>query len=123
MDGVLSVLATTARFDATISADIDHGVLDHEKLSIHAEWFLRSLQGGEFRVIDPPGFDRDSAETLAMRVAQLYDRAHGFSSGDSIARDRVDEWLSDPGRNPRTLIRSVVDALDRLRPLRLVCEE
>jgi hypothetical protein len=67
-------------------------------------------------VVAPPSIDIANARELAKRIRQLYEQAHGFRGPQSPGA-LIDAWSRDPRRNPRTLIRLIVDELDRIRPL------
>lgn len=117
MDHVWCIFAVTARFDRAVDWDLPR-VLSDDGLSKDARWFLSSWEKGDLHVLDPPEVDQAAARSLAEKVQQLYERAHGFRpQNPARLRERVDDWVTDPGRNPRTLIRSLVAHLDQERPL------
>jgi hypothetical protein len=118
MDHVWCIFAVTARFDATIDRDLAAGILGHPDLSAEARRFLGSLGDGHVDGASPPTVDRKGASELASRILELYRQAHAFRVADSWRlAPLVESWSRDPRRNPRTLIRAVVDQLDRLRPV------
>ena len=123
MDHVWCIFAVTGRFDHVLGWDLP-GVLSDYRLSMDARWFLRKWENGELDVVEPPAVDRQTAEIVAGKIAALYARAHAFRVDDSVAlRARIGDWLVDPGANPRTLIRLLIDYLDRARPLSLGSRE
>jgi hypothetical protein len=118
MDHVWCIFAVTARFDATTRRDLDAGILAHPSLSSEGSHFLRSLHDDHLDTASPPTVDRRSASQLANRIMELYRDAHALRTADGVNLvPIVDSWSRDPRRNARTLIRAVVDQLDRLRPV------
>jgi hypothetical protein len=118
MPNVWCVFTVTARFDAVIRADLDAGITSNAPLSGEAKRFLRSFDDGRFDSVSPPGIDGKGAMELAHRIERLYRRAHPSSSpSQQSLSPTVERWARDPRRNPRTLIRTVIDQLDRLHPL------
>ena len=117
MDHVWCIFAVTARFDNVLGWDVPD-VLSDDGLSKNARWFLRKWQKCDLDVLEPPAVDRRTGERLALKIAELYERAHAFRPQDPAAlAARVADWMADPGRNPRTLIRMLIDELDRDRPI------
>ncbi len=118
MDHVWCIFNITARFDAMTSRDLATGILANPTLSMEARRFLRSLDDGHVEAVSPPSVDRRGASELANRILNLYRQAHALRfADDAKLAPVVDAWSRDPRRNPRTLIRAVVDQLDRLRPV------
>ncbi len=100
------------------SRDLATGILANPTLSMEARRFLRSLDDGHVEAVSPPSVDRRGASELANRILNLYRQAHALRfADDAKLAPVVDAWSRDPRRNPRTLIRAVVDQLDRLRPV------
>jgi hypothetical protein len=117
MDNVWCIFAVTARFDRALEGDL-RGALDDPGLSEAARWFLEEWEKKRLELMDPPRVDGEGARLLAERVERLYELAHGFRLADRRGVLRcVEEWSEDAGGNPRTLIRRVVDCLDRRRPI------
>jgi hypothetical protein len=117
MDHTWCIFAVTARFDAITSRDLGAGILAHPALSTEARGFLRSLNDGHVDAVSPPTIDRKGASELANRILELYRQAHALRIDAARLAGVVDAWCRDPRRNLRTLIRAVVDQLDRLRPV------
>lgn len=118
MENVWCIFAITARFDAVVQADLGRGILNDPSMTQEAKWFLRAFDRRDLDVVAPPSIDIASARELAKRIRQLYEQAHGFRGphGPSLGA-LIDAWSRDPRRNPRTLIRLIIDELDRIRPL------
>jgi hypothetical protein len=118
MDHVWCIFAVTARFDAITDRDLASGILGEPNLPTKARQFLRSLADGHMDAASPPGVDRRGASELASRILDLYRQAHSPRVADvERLAPVVEAWSRDPHRNPRTLIRALVDQLDRLRPV------
>jgi P-loop Domain of unknown function (DUF2791) len=117
MDHVWCIFAVTARFDHTLRSD-RRRILSDPNVSPDARWFLTRWYDGALDVFDPPKVDETAARSLARKVEDLYERAYVFRLQDRAGVSNcVKQWLGDPARNPRTLLRSLVDHLDRRRPL------
>jgi hypothetical protein len=117
MDHVWCIFAVTARFDAIINRDLAAGIRAHPALSTNARQFLRSFEDGHVDTVSPPTIDTMGASELAHRILDLYRQAHTLRTVDAARlASVVDAWSRDPRRNPRTLIRAVIDQLDRFHP-------
>jgi hypothetical protein len=116
MDGVWCVFGTTLRFDRTIKRDIDAGFLQMDLGSSAATDFLKRWQKGLFQLFEPPTISVRDAGILARAIKSLYEGAYGELRGldDQLERCLTD-WRKNPGRNPRRLIRSLVDTCDSNR--------
>jgi hypothetical protein len=120
MRGVWCVFGVTERFHRTIAGDIARGLLDSKDLDENADWFLRSWKRGFFKVIRPPTVDVKNARKLAAEVANVYKEAYPDSVMDCGLVDRcVVDWSQNPARNPRRLIRLLVQRFDINRHLEL----
>jgi hypothetical protein len=117
MDHVWCIFAVTARFDAIIQRDLTGGILAQPGVTKEANGFLRSLYR-DVDLVAPPIVDKKSASELATRILDLYRQTHALRVSDGAGLSNVvDSWCRDPRSNPRTLIRAVIDRLDRLRPI------
>lgn len=118
LEAVWPVFGITERFDRTIANDLERGVLAYNFVTDSADWFLTSWQRNHFEILQPPSIDARTARALAGTVANLYEEAYRSSGIDMRLVERcVDEWLKNPGRNPRRLIRTLIHRLDICRPL------
>lgn len=118
LDAVWPIFGITERFDRTIEGDLNRGALKYDFGTESAAWFLKSWQRGDFRILEPPGIDGRNARALATTVVRLYEAAYTDLSSDDRLIDRcVEDWLKNPGRNPRRLIRVLIHRLDASRQL------
>jgi hypothetical protein len=112
------IFGITKRFERQLRVDLSCGILDRYDLSENARWFLRSWHGGAFQVLGTPVVEGDLATELARRVGELYCAAHFLPfPKQSLIGPWVEEWRRSEVRNPRTLVRLVVNHLDVLRKL------
>lgn len=118
LDAVWCVFGITERFERTIDDDLARGVLDYHYISESAAWFLRNWRSGKFTVFIPPEVDGRNAKALVGNVLGLYTTAYSSEAlpAEIIAKC-VEEWMSNPSRNPRRLIRTVIHHLDLHRSL------
>jgi hypothetical protein len=115
---VFPVFGITKRFERTIESDLARGVLQYDFATDSATWFLKAWHSGQFTVLEPPTVDARNARTLAGAVAELYESAYGnLREHDRLIDNCVTEWLDNPSRNPRRLIRLLVHRLDVNCPL------
>jgi hypothetical protein len=113
LDAVWQIFGITERFDRTLKGDADRGVLQFDFATEDAVWFLKAWQREAFTVLEPPGVDARNAQALASRIAKLYESAYSDIPADGRLIDRcVEEWLKNPSRNPRRLIRILIHRLD-----------
>lgn len=116
MRAIWPVLGVTARFDLTISRDIEHAAWKSATLDPGAAWFFDAWRRRKLDVVTPPSMDAEAARSLALNVLRLYRSAYPtIDVADDAVANVVTEWKSDPARNARRLIRLVVNELDRLR--------
>lgn len=112
------VFGITERFDRTIQKDLDREAMKFYYTTESATWFLKAWQRGQFTVLEPPSVDARNARALAGSVARLYELAYGDLRADDRLTDHcVEEWLRNPGRNPRRLIRVLIHRMDASRRL------
>jgi hypothetical protein len=118
LDAVWCVLGTTMRFDNTIARDLENGILSHDFDSPEAEMFLKRWRKQQFQFFEPPTIDVRSARKLAGIICEFYEMAYGrIRDVDGLAESCVAEWSSNPGRNPRRLIRLIIHRIDVRRAL------
>lgn len=84
---------------------------------MHAANFLRSWRDGRFPQITPPLLTDDDAGELTKRIVRAYEAAYSIGADGLDVSDVLKAWKANPGRNPRRLIRSIIDALDARRSL------
>jgi hypothetical protein len=115
------IFGITDRFDRTLESDLERGLAESPAASDDARWFLKSWARGALSSFEPPPVDARLARDLAKRVARLYADAYGDSrEADVIVDQCLKEWTGNPSRNPRRLIRLVVNRLDVTRALAAV---
>ncbi|HEX3660160.1 MAG TPA: BREX system ATP-binding domain-containing protein [Acidobacteriaceae bacterium] len=116
MQPVWSIFAVTERFRTLVALDAARSHVD--SVSHHARWLSNALANGAIHTFDTPRLDGACASRLAAAITALYLEAYPQTSfsKDQIQRC-VDEWGKNPGRNPRKLIRAIVNRLDLARPL------
>jgi hypothetical protein len=118
LDAVWCVLGTTMRFDNTITKDLENGILSHNLESAEAEMFLKRWRKQQFQFFEPPTIDVRSAKKLAGVICEFYETAYGrIHDVDGLVESCVAEWSSNPGRNPRRLIRLIIHRIDVRRAL------
>jgi hypothetical protein len=111
MPSIWTIFAVTARFDKVVA-------MDGPRAEGNARWLLQGLGAGTFARFETPTLDRSKASGLAGAVAKLYCEAYPSTRiADSQIESCVEEWGRNPSRNPRRLIRLIVNRLDLSRPL------
>ena len=117
MDAVLAVFSVTGRFDQSVKRDLDRNILYYVSTKPAGE-FVKNWRDEKYRIVRPPTLTDANASELEHAVLDTYSAAYPISVE---AKDSADEavalWISNPGRNPRRLIRSIIDALDSKRLL------
>jgi bacteriophage exclusion system BrxC/D-like protein len=114
MPHVWCVFGVTERFLRVVYDDARSQVYLNARPA--AQEFLRRFRYGEARMIAPPAIGRADARRLAGRVSKLYHRTYGawpVPDHDELLKS----WLGGTSLNPRRLVRAIVDAHDRARPL------
>lgn len=79
--------------------------------------FLSIWREGEEELVSPSGIGNDDAQKLAEIVETMYRKTYpdtGDLSPDITSV--VADWSRNAARNPRRLVRAIVDACDRARP-------
>jgi hypothetical protein len=118
MQTLWCVLGSTLRFGRTIRFDLSNGVLTNAVVSPTAESFLQAWELEKYQIIEPPTINRHGAHELARAITSLYQSAYPQMSDGARVSDRcVEEWMRNPVRNPRRLIRLLVHRLDVDRAL------
>jgi hypothetical protein len=119
MEFLWCVLGSTLRFDRTIQADLSNDVLANAVVSPDAKSFLHGWKREQYHIIEPPVINRQGARELAMAVTSLYQLAYRLASDNVAALGElcVEDWMRNPIRNPRRLIRLLVHRLDVTRGL------
>ncbi len=118
MKTIWCVFGITDRFDHTIAADLQAGILNAYGITPAAASFLKAWQRQEYESVEPPAIETGSACTLAGLVATLYDEAYDLGGGNGRTVDKcLAEWVTNPSRNPRRLIRLLIHRLDLNRSL------
>jgi hypothetical protein len=119
MRSLWCVLGSTPRFDRTIRSDLSNGILSSAVITMEATRFLLGWDRGEYQVIEPPVIGRQGATDLAQMVASLYHLAYRHVSPNAAALCErcVEDWIRNPVRNPRRLVRLVIHRLDVMRAL------
>jgi len=118
MPATWCVLATTMRFDRMLERDLVSDFLKSQLVNADAVAFLARWGQGGRNTIQPPAVDERNAYDLATAVCSLYEAAYQEVRGSASIIERcLDEWTGNPGRNPRRLIRLLIDAFDASRVL------
>lgn len=119
MESLWCVLGSTLRFDRTIQGDISGGILADASVNADALRFLRGWKARKYRVIEPPVIDRRAAGQLAQAVSSLYRLAYSqlAENVEAVSAHCVEDWMRNPVRNPRRLVRLLVHRLDVMRNL------
>jgi len=118
LDGVVCYFAITRRFENIIQRDLDRGILSRRSLSMEGQAFLKRWIDGQFKIVEPPEIDLVRAVELSRKVRTLYEMGYGISTLPQVdLTSLAREWSGGAARNPRVLIRQLVDQLDSARPL------
>jgi hypothetical protein len=108
----------TGRFDRIVESDIARGYLGTREVDDNADWFLSSWKSGFFNNITPPIVDAKNAQKLAAEVADVYKEAYpGSVLDDGLVNRCLMDWNQNPARNPRRLIRLLIQRFDMNRHL------
>jgi hypothetical protein len=119
MDACWAVFGVTQRFDQIIRRDLDRGLLDYVSTRAAGD-FLRSWRDRNYRCIEPPQLTDDDAAELVRLVRDAYASVYVVGSESEKDADLAfAAWKTNPGRNPRRLIRAIIDALDSKRSFRV----
>lgn len=115
MPHVWCVFGITERFLRVVYDDARSEVYTNSRESGQA--FLKRWRHAEVRMIAPPSIARTDAHRLAQRVSALYRQTYEVGVVPD-QHELIQRWLQGATLNPRRLVRAIVDAHDRARPLR-----
>lgn len=118
-DDVLCVFGITRRFETCIARDLENiGLFTY--LS-SAETFLTAWGAGAYSIVEPPGISERGAEKLAALIVGTYRDAYPEVELRSSEMNAVVlRWKKNPSRNPRRLVRALIDSLDSKRAFHCV---
>lgn len=117
MKSLWCVLGSTFRFDRTIRSDLARDVLGAATITPAARKFLQGWTNEQYRMMEPPAITRRRAQELALMITSLYQSAYSSTDTDDIRERCLDEWMRNPVRNPRRLVRLLIHRLDVSRKL------
>lgn len=111
------VFGVTERFQRIVREDA-HSDL-YWLASPQGRRFLSLWRQGEAELIAPPSIGDHEARTLATIVESMYRNVYP-DTGDctSDVHGVIGNWSRNAARNPRRLVRAIVDSCDRARPFR-----
>src|SRR5262249_19227299 len=115
MKGMWPVFGITERFHRTLELDLRRGVLDRAWLPDPDGWFVNAWRHHALAVVDAPELQASDVRSLVTAVCDLYTEAYGPLALGGALGGVVETWMGNPSRNPRRLIRLVIDRLDRAR--------
>ena len=116
-DATWAVFGVTDRFDRRVQFDLDNRLLIYSQFD-EASQFLRTWGAGGYRVVAPPAVTDAHAEQLVDCILVAYRSAYSDAAIDRAeASEVLSAWKRNPSRNPRRLIRALIDTLDARRPL------
>ncbi|WP_432769011.1 MAG: DUF2791 family P-loop domain-containing protein [Sphingopyxis sp.] len=113
--GTWCVFGITERFLRVVREDASSDL--YWQASTDGRRFLKMWREGEEELFSPPKVADEDALELAVVVEGMYRDAYP-ETGDCSAevRGAVSDWSRNSARNPRRLVRAIVDACDRARP-------
>lgn len=119
--GTWCVFGITERFLRIVREDARSDL--YWQASTEGRRFLKMWRAGEEDLIAPPKVAENEAMRLATVVERMYRDAYP-DTGDCGAEIRsvVSDWSRNAARNPRRLVRAIVDACDRARPIRSLAQ-
>lgn len=112
------VFGITERFLRVVREDARSDL--YWRASPQGRRFLSIWRQGEEELIAPPSIGDHEARTLATIVENMYRNA--YPDTDDCASDvqgAIASWSRNAARNPRRLVRAIVDSCDRARPFAL----
>jgi hypothetical protein len=110
-----AVFGITERFGRTVEADHFKLFQVDSSPDEHAAWVLKGWRSDSFDIAKPPDVAEKFATEVAARVAKLYQEAYGVRASAAALTKAVHEWRTNPVRNPRRLIRRLVEEIDEGR--------
>jgi hypothetical protein len=114
--GTWCVFGITERFVRVVREDARSDL--YWNASSGGRRFLAIWREGQEELFAPPKVAENEALELAVVVERMYRDAYP-DTGDCRAdvRSAVSDWSRNAARNPRRLVRAIVDACDRARPI------
>lgn len=114
--GTWCVFGITERFLRVVREDARSDL--YWRSSPQGRRFLSMWREGEEELVAPPSIGDEEARRLALIVESMYRSAYP-DTGDCgrDVRSAVADWSRNAARNPRRLVRAIVDSCDRARPL------
>ncbi len=110
------VFGITERFLRVVYADSYSDAF--HRASPAGRRFLSIWRHGEAELVAPPRIGDMEAEKLAEVVQSLYHSAYPEAANCSAdCRGAIADWSRNAARNPRRLVRAIIDTCDRARPL------
>jgi Protein of unknown function (DUF2791). len=113
----LCIFGITRRFQLRVAQDATPNISLFSHIKSAAN-FLTAWQAGRYSIVEPPQIAGTEAGRLADLVASIYRDA--YPETEFLAEDidgAVARWNMNPHRNPRRLVRAVIDTLDARRSL------
>lgn len=116
-DNAFFVFGITKRFEQRIALDLQQGLLSYGPTK-EAARFLEAWRVGQYAIEEPPHFDLRSARRLAELILETYSVAYANAVGrPETIQTAIASWHANPSRNPRRLVRALIDSLDENRLL------
>jgi hypothetical protein len=115
--GLWCLFGITERFNRTVDSDLKRIEWTPYDLDPDADWFLTHWRKRSFTILRPPAIEGGFASEVVNRIAVLYKQAHACEPDAALLKQAVREWSNNPIRNPRRLIRGVIERLDQSRSL------
>ncbi|MES0171906.1 ATP-binding protein [Mesorhizobium sp. M0006] len=114
--GTWCVFGITQRFQRVVNEDARSDMFTHAFSA--GKHFLSPWRNGEPELVAPPAIGNEEARALARIVEDLYRNAYpDTASCTDDCQSAVANWSLNAARNPRRLVRSIIDTCDRARPL------
>jgi hypothetical protein len=114
--GTWCVFGITERFLRVVRDDARSDL--YWNASPRGRRFLALWRDGKARLVAPPEVAEDQALELAATVETMYREAYPETDDcDAEVTDAIADWAGNAARNPRRLVRAIVDACDRARPV------
>lgn len=112
-----AVFGITERFSRTVEEDLFRLSGIDSSPDEYAAWLLKGWRTESFDVAKPPEVAEKFAAEVAARVAKLYQDAYGVRAPGAALARAIQDWRANPVRNPRRLIRRLVEEIDDSREL------
>ncbi|MCL4688936.1 MAG: DUF2791 family P-loop domain-containing protein [Burkholderiales bacterium] len=114
-----TVFGITERFGRTVEGDLFRLPEVGSSPDEHAARVLKGWRTESFEVAKPPEIAEKFVAEVAARVARLYQEAYGVRATAAALTKAIQDWRTNPVRNPRRLIRRLVEEIDDGRELSL----